>query len=127
MNAASFILPFTFCLFTSRSHLVALAESVSPVRYRKGTILLGGNLDPMSGPVVGWRRRRAGTDRGCLNRRDRHVCRLLVYRVGDEQPRHGVLLPAQLREVQLPQILETRRRMKDLHRIGLSSFSRAIV
>ena len=90
-------------------------------------VLLRRHLDPVRRPVVHGRRRRCRPGRRRRHRRDRHRRRLLVDQVGDEQPGHGVFLAAQQREVHLPEILEARRGVDDLHRVGLPALARAVV
>src|SRR2546422_11714574 len=49
------------------------------------------------------------------------------FAVGNEYSRHGVLLAAEEREMNLPEILEAGRAEKNPHCVRLSTFARAIV
>src|ERR1700746_1662411 len=85
---------------------VSLAEPVPRVGHGEGAVLLCRQLNPISGAVVGWWRRRAGTGLRRRNRRDRHARRWLVSSIGDKHTRRGVLLAAQQGEVHLPQVFQ---------------------
>src|SRR5262249_13282096 len=108
-------------------HSVFLCKSVPGIADSKGSILLSGNFDPISCSIVD-RRRVSGRPR--LRRShwlNRHNSRLLVDNVSDEHSGHCVLLAAQLREVQLPEVFKTRRTVDGLHHHRLSAFANSVV
>src|SRR5467141_5234439 len=106
---------------------VCLAKTVPGVRDSEGAIHLCRDLDPICSPVVrrGRRHTRPGLRRG--HRSHRHAVLLVVNSISDEHSRHSVLLPAEEREVKLPQVLETRGRKNNLHRARLPALTGAVV
>src|SRR5207344_1051824 len=102
-------------------------EAVAAVGDRKRAVGLGRHLDEVRGTVVRRWRWSAWCSWGWCQSRNRHGLRLVVDRVRDEHARHGVLLTTQQRKVQLPKVLEAGCGVDDLHRIGLSAFSRPVV
>src|SRR4051812_10292404 len=89
---------------------IRLTETVSRIRNRVCPVLLRGYFNPICCAVVyrGWRRVRPRC-RG-LYRSDRHGADWLIEGIGDEHSGYGVLLPAELREMDLPEIFQSRGR-----------------
>ena len=107
--------------------LVRLAETVPRIGDCKGAVRLGGHLDPVSGSVVDRRRGSVGAGLRWSHRCDRDRGRLLVDGIRDEDSWHRVFLAAQLGEVYLPEILETRRGVDDLHHHGFAAFANSVI
>src|SRR5919109_2058789 len=104
---------------------IHLRKTVAGVGHGECAVLLRRHLDPVRRPVVGGRRRVRPWQRQRL-RGDRHGGGLIVDAVGDEYAWHRVLLPAEQREVNLPEILEPRRAEERLHHDGPAALSRAV-
>ena len=51
----------------------------------------------------------------------------VIDSVGDEHSGHGVLLSAQLRKMELPEIFKSGRRIDDLHYCRLATFTNAVI
>ena len=112
---------------TSQSRFVCLTETVPRIDNSERSVLLCRDLDPVCRTVMRrrWRRVRAGLWR--WYRSDRYCGWGFIDSVGDEETGHGVFLPAQLREVDLPESFEAWRGMHRLHHFGLAAFPRAVV
>src|SRR5437667_9846115 len=95
-------------------HAVSLAEAVTGVGDGERAVGLRRHPDPVCGAIVRRRRSRTRSRRRKRYRGHRHCGLLLVDHVGDEQARHGVLLPAEKREMNLPEVLEAGRSVKGL-------------
>jgi hypothetical protein len=105
---------------------ICFHETVASVGHGEGPVLLGGDLDPIGLALVRRRRSSAGAGRGSGDGIDGHRLRG-VERVGDEHAGNRVLLSAQRREMQLPEIFEAGRRVDGLHRLGIPALARAVV
>src|SRR5207249_11914493 len=85
------------------------------------------HVDTVCGASVRRSRRRTRSRRRKRYRGYRHCGLLLVDHVSDEQARRGVLLPAEKREMNLPEVIEAGRSVKGLHHGRLSAFASAII
>ena len=88
---------------------VDLAETVPRIRHRKCAIRLRGHFDPVRRPIVLRRWGRGRTWRRRRHRSDRHIRLRVIDIIGDEHARRGVLLPAEKREMHLPEVFESWR------------------
>ena len=88
---------------------VGLGKPVARVGHGEGSVRPGRRLDPIGLAVMRGRRRRVGAGGRSRDRRDRHGGGGVVQQIGNEHARHCVFLPAQLREMHLPQVFEARR------------------
>src|SRR2546427_5364208 len=87
--------------------LIGFAEAIAAVGHRERSVRLCRHLDPIGGSVVDGRRRRPWARLRGGERRDRHGREGVVKQIGDEETRHGVLLPTEVRKKHLPDVLET--------------------
>src|ERR1035437_7681345 len=74
-----------------------------------------------------WRGRRAWPGRRSGNGSNGHRGRLIVGDISDEHSRYAVLLPAQKRKVNLPEIFKARGGKHRLHGFRLAAFPRDVV
>src|SRR5579864_6757523 len=106
---------------------VRLTETITGIGHSEAAVLHCRHLEIVRGAVVlrCWRSLLAlcwSLDRGHW-----HGCQRFVEHVRDEHARLGIFLAAQQREVHLPDIDQTRRAKKHLHRFGLSAFAGSVV
>src|SRR6516165_2794666 len=87
-----------------QSRLVRLAEAIAGVSDCKCSVLLRRDLDPVCRAVMYRSGRSIRSRLRRRNRSDRHGCGPFINSIRDKKSWHGVLLPAQLREVKLPEI-----------------------
>src|SRR5262249_3053841 len=72
-------------------------------------------------------RRRSWTRRRRLDWSNSDRILGLIDRICDEHSRHGVLLPAELGEMNPPEIFEAGRRMNNFHRVRLAALPSSVV
>src|SRR5437763_1433924 len=101
--------------------LIGLREAVAGVRDTEGAITVRHHLEKVRPAVVNGRRRQLLARSGIGERTDRHGVARLVEFIRDEHAWYGVLLPAELRRMHLPDVFEPRRTEQHLHRRRLGS------
>ena len=94
----------TFGPSEGSARFVCLGEAVTHVRHAERAVALRRDLEVKSLAVVLWRRARLLPLWRRRERRDGHGFQLLIVCIGYEHSRNGVLLAAELREVNLPQV-----------------------
>ena len=113
---------------SSVARVIGLAEAVTLIGDRKGSVLLGRHFDPVRFSIVRRGRLNARRSRrGRFHRLDRHHCVALIRQIGNEHSGLGVFLTAEQREMHLPEILETRRTVDRKHGEGFAALARAVV
>src|SRR5437867_1058215 len=104
-----------FCAFCGSFSFVGLAKTVPRIGDGERSVWLRGHLDPIGGSVVRRRGKGAGPGLWRLEWSDRHGGLRLIYQIRDEHSGHGVLLSAELRKMNLPEIFEPRHEIGRAH------------